>query len=119
MASSAWVSRLVGVPPMLIPISVLTALLLQIYPFQYEFSTTVQFLINPGVFFSIAQFTLVVGVLLTKRFGCCGAVCEIRHCNGVAGMGGDIGYLVVRTEFDFFRAIPADCGYVAPPGEWR
>ncbi|WP_213741196.1 hypothetical protein [Bradyrhizobium sp. dw_411] len=69
MASSAWVSRLVGVPPMLIPISVLTALLLQIYPFQYEFSTTVQFLINPGVFFSIAQFTLVVGVLLTKRFG--------------------------------------------------
>ncbi|MCR9219911.1 MAG: hypothetical protein NXI21_06760 [Alphaproteobacteria bacterium] len=56
-------ARAVGLGPGLASAAVLLSCLQTVYPFQHEFSTSVQFLIWPTAFFSIAQFNVLLALL--------------------------------------------------------
>ena len=60
-------ARAVGIKWMAIPAAVALPCALQIYPFQYEFGFSNQFLIMPGHFLTVSVFTVILAIIYTAR----------------------------------------------------
>lgn len=60
-----WFARSIKVPWVFLPLTLLPPFLFTIYPFQYEFGYSVQFLISPGSYFALGLTTAIAA--LTAR----------------------------------------------------
>ncbi|WP_375596548.1 hypothetical protein ABWI00_09665 [Algihabitans albus] len=58
-------ARAVGIKWLAIPAAVALPCALQIYPFQYEFGFSNQFLIMPGHFLTVSVFTIILAIIYT------------------------------------------------------
>lgn len=60
-------ARAVGLSYWLVPIAVAVPVAVQIFPFQYEFGFTGQFLIMPACYGSVGQFSLILALILSAN----------------------------------------------------